>query len=101
MPATATTRAGPAPSTSWKSCSPKPVRVKFGSARYATAQDRLARRMDRGAQGVACQGKGADPAARPAQRRTPRPAMGQGREALRLRYAERQADAGRAVRGPQ
>ena len=65
---------------------------------HATAQDRLPRGMARRAQGASEEREGADPHARSGQRGAARAALGQGREALRLRHHRRQEDARRPVR---
>ncbi len=57
----------------------------------------MARRTHR----IACQGKGIHPCARPAQRRAPRPALGEDRQDLCVRHHRGQAHARQAVRRPQ
>src|SRR5947199_1065869 len=66
----------------------------------AKPHDRVARGMARGAQGASGKGKGIHAAARPAERRAARDAVGEGGQALRVREAGGQGDAGRPLRRP-
>ena len=64
-------------------------------------QSRAARRVDRRAQGVSQEGKGIHAPARRDQPPAPRPALGKGREELRVRGPSRQCLALRSLRRPQ
>src|SRR5438034_7502107 len=64
----------------------------------AKPHDRVARGMARGAQGASGKGKGIHAAARPAERRTARAAVGEGGQGLCVRGAGGQVDARRPLR---
>src|SRR3989441_5878988 len=66
----------------------------------AKPHDRVARGMARGAQGASGKGKGIHAAARPAERRAARDAVGEGGQGLRVRAAGGQGDARRPLRRP-
>src|SRR5213596_935264 len=62
------------------------------------ASGRIAQGLDRGAQEIPREGEVVHPAARRAEPPTARPALGEGRQAIRLRRAEGPGDAGGAFR---
>src|SRR5207248_792935 len=89
------------PEKSLKFESPRQRRTRNEHGNCPGSKNRFARGMARGAQGTARQRKETHTRPRRACRRAAQTSLGQGRKELRLRFAKREENVGRAFRRPQ
>src|SRR5207253_10427670 len=89
------------PEKSLKFESPRQRRTRNQHGNCPGSKHRFARAMARGAQGTARQRKETHTRPRRACRRAAQTSLGQGRKELRLRFAKREENVGRAFRRPQ